>query len=163
MRTEPVEEISALLSNPNLEPSPNARADLESGLVDPRLVGVLRALVEAHTIEVSTIRTGHPMGPTTPNGRPNPHYYGRAADVTAVDGKPVRGNGADVDVVHVGRILRGIPPDRRPDEIMGPGEWQDALGYPRHAGFISDLVRDERHADHLHVGFGSEGGTTNRE
>ncbi len=107
MRTEPVEEISALLSNPNLEPSPNARADLESGLVDPRLVGVLRALVEAHTIEVSTIRTGHPMGPTTPNGRPNPHYYGRAADVTAVDGKPVRGNGADPDVVHVGRILRG--------------------------------------------------------
>ena len=123
MSTQPVGGIEDLLSNPRLKPSANARADLEGGLVDPRLVRVLRALVEEHEIEVSTIKTGHPMGPTTPNGRHNSHYHGRAADITDVDGKPVRANGADPCLVEVGRILRGIPPDRRPDEMMGPADW----------------------------------------
>ncbi len=160
---EPPQEARDLLSNPNFDPSPNARTDLEHATADPRLVRILLALVERHVVEVSTIKTGHPMGPITPNGRPNPHYYGRAADITAVDGKPVRGNGADPDLVDVGRILRGIPPDRRPDEIMGPAAWQGALGYPKRAGFISDPVRDERHSDHLHVGFHRESGAANEE
>ena len=152
-----------LLRHPRFRPSEAARADLERGGVDPRLVAALLASVDGREIEVLTIRTGHPMGPTTPNGRPNPHHHGRAADIAAVDGKPVRGDGADPGPLDVGRVLRGMPPDRRPDEIMGPGEWQGALGYPARAGFISDQVRDGRHSDHLHVGFRRGSGTANEE
>lgn len=131
--------------------------------MDARLVRVLLALVHRRPIAVSLIKTGHPMGPTTPNGRPNAHYYGRAGDIVAVDGTPVAGNGAASGLVDLGRMLRAMPPEERPDSIMGPAEWHRALGDSASAGFVSDPFHDAIHADHLHLGFESESGTSNRE
>lgn len=156
-------DVARLLAHPNLALSADARADCEAGVVDPRLVAVLLALAREHRIAVSLIRTGHPMGPITPGGKVNAHYYGRVADTTAVDGTPVAGNGAASGIVGAGRILRGMRPEDWPDEIMGPRAWHEALGYPRSAGFLSDPFHDAIHHDHLHVGFGSESGIGNEE
>lgn len=148
--------VRELLSHPSFKPSKNARADLDSGAVDLRLVKVLIVLVQHHAIEVSIIKTGHPMGPTTPSSRPNDHYFYRVADIPAVDGKPVLGNGSDTSILHIGRILRRMTPQERPDQIMGPAEWHAALGLGESSGFISDAFHNAIHADHLHIGFGAE-------
>jgi hypothetical protein len=53
---------------------------------------------------------------------PNTHYYGRAADIREVNGKPIRNNGDDPHVLGIGEALAGIPPNQRPDQIIGPPE-----------------------------------------
>lgn len=94
-------------------------------------------------------------------GLPNAHYHGRAADIRRVDGKPIRGNGADPDVVDVGEILAGIPPERRPDQTIGLPDWTEALGRSREEGWVLDEDQLELHEDHLHLGYRSEGSTSN--
>jgi collagen type III alpha len=160
-------DASDLLDHPNFEASPGSEGDLRSGIVDERLVAALQAITEEHAIYVSAIRTDHPFGPTIPEGYigasgvPNSHYYGRAADIAEVDGRPVEGNGTSEAVLDVGRILAGIPPGERPDEIVGPPEWQAELGYPREAGFITDPGLNAAHSNHVHVALQSGSGTVN--
>ena len=159
----PRQQLTELLANSTFKPSPEARADLESGQTDPRLIFVLLFLTRQHGLEVSTIKTGHPLGARTPGGFVNSHYYYRAVDISAVDGKPVAGHGADPELVSVGRMLRELAPQWRPDCIFGPAEWHAALGYPATAGFRSDPFHNQIHADHLHLSFEAETGTENQE
>ena len=70
---------------------------------------------EQHRLCVDTFEKGHSFLPGVPDGLrqgglPNTHYFGRAADIRWVDGKPVEGNGTEADVLEVGEILAGIPP-----------------------------------------------------
>jgi len=156
-----------LLRDLNFQASPGSVEDLRTGIVDERLVAALQAITEEHAIYVSAIKTDHPFGPTIPesyigaSGVPNSHYYGRAADIAQVDGRPVEGNGSSEAVLDVGRILAGIPPGERPDEIVGPPEWQAELGYPREAGFVTDPGLNAAHSNHVHVGLQSDSGTAN--
>ena len=162
-----------LLENPDFGATPQAARDLEAGVVDGRLVATLRAVTEGHRICVEAFKEGHyfepgvPDGPRIPEGYgeagglPNTHYYGRAADLYWVDGKPVGGNATDPAVLDVGRILAEIPARRRPDQIIGPPAWANSLGYGREKGWV--LARDqlELHEDHLHLGYLDERGTRN--
>lgn len=157
-----MDDVRGLLTHPNFKPSASARADLEQGVVDPRLVNVLRLLVHTHQIAVSIIKTDHPMGPTTPSGRVNAHYYGRVADIVAVNGKSIAGSATAPDVVEIGRILHALAPADRPDSIMGPQAWHTLLDYPASAGFISDAFHTAIHVDHLHIGFEQACGTRNQ-
>lgn len=164
---------SRLLENPDFGATPQAARDLESGVVDGRLVAVLQEITEEHRICVEAFKEGHsflpgvPDGPRIPEGYgeagglPNTHYFGRAADVYWVDGKPVAGNATEPDVLAVGRTLAEIPARRRPDQIIGPPPWTGSLGYGRQRGWI--LARDqlELHEDHLHLGYMDERGTRN--
>jgi hypothetical protein len=171
---EPADEAAGrLLENPNFGATPQAAQDLEAGVVDERLVAVLRTITEEHRVCVEAFKEGHsflpgvPEGPRIPEGYgeagglPNTHYFGRAADVYWVDGKPVAGNATDPDVLDVGRVLAEIPARRRPDQIIGPPTWTRALGYGRERGWV--LARDqlELHEDHLHLGYMDESGTSN--
>jgi len=156
-------DVQQLLLLPTFIPSLDARADLESGRVDARLVAALTALARGHTIEVSKIKTGHPMGPTSPNGVVNSHYDYRAADIVAVAGHPIAGHATNPAVLGVGRVLRGLSPQERPDRIYGPATWHTTLRYPADTGFVSDAFHDHIHADHLHLGFATATGTANRE
>jgi hypothetical protein len=171
---EPADEAAGrLLENPNFGATPQAAQDLEAGVVDERLVAVLRTITEEHRVCVEAFKEGHsflpgvPDGPRIPEGYgeagglPNTHYFGRAADVYWVDGKPVAGNATDPDVLDVGRVLAEIPARRRPDQIIGPPTWTRALGYGRERGWV--LARDqlELHEDHLHLGYMDERGTSN--
>ena len=163
-----------LLESQNFGATPQAVRDLERGIVDQRLVETLRVLTRGHRICVQTFKAGHyflpgvPDGPRIPEGYgkagglPNTHYFGRAADVWWVDGKPVEGNAAARDILHVGRVLAGIPPGRRPDQIIGPPGWTRDLGYGRQDGWVLASDQLELHRDHIHIGFIHESGSGNR-
>ena len=158
-------EVRKLLANQNFGATPQAVRDLERGVVDQRLVATLRVLTREHRICVQTFKEGHyflpgiPDGPRIPEGYgkagglPNTHYFGRAADVWWVDGKPVEGNATARDILHVGRILASIPSGRRADQIIGPPAWTETLGYGRKEGWVLAQDQLELHRDHIHIGF----------
>ena len=166
-------EAKELLETPNFEASSKAIGDLEAGIVDERLVAALGVVTEEHRICVDAFKEGHYFlpgvkdGPLIPasygdaGGLPNTHYYGRAADIRKVDGKPVRGNGTDPDVLRVGEIIAGIPPQERPDQIIGPRTWTEALSRSRREGWILDADQLRLHENHLHVGYISDDRTLN--
>ena len=171
---EPVDEATRrLLEDPDFGATPEAAGDLEAGVVDERLVAVLRTVSEEHRVCVEAFKEGHyfmpgvPDGPRIPEGYgeagglPNTHYFGRAADVWWVDGKPVEGNGTDPDVLDVGRTLADLPARRRPDQIIGPASWANSLGYGRERGWVLERDQLELHEDHIHLGYMEERGTRN--
>ncbi len=147
------DDLRLLLQSENLEASNAARADLVSGRVDTRLVLLLSRLTQHHQIGVATIKTGHPMGPRSPAGRENDHYFYRAADITEVDGHPVGSDPTSDGIVNVGRMLMELRGDARPARVMGPVEWQGALGSGDRTGFRDDEFANEIHRDHVHLGF----------
>ena len=168
-------ETKVLLETHNFEASPKAIDDLKTGVVDERLVNTLQAITEEHRICVDAFKEGHyflsgvPDGSLIPasygeaGGLPNTHYYGRAADIRRVDGKPVRSNGEDPKVLNVGEIIADIPPQERPDQIIGPESWVEALDRSREEGWILAADQLKLHEDHLHVGYMRTVGTWNAQ
>lgn len=128
-----------LLKNPRVVLTPNARADLEAGVVDSRLVSLLAWISERHTISIGVFKTGHSK--YTRSGSISNHYYGRAADVSIVDGLPVSASNDMAQQVVL--ELAGMSGPLRPTELGHPF---GAIGFP--GGFT-----DADHADHIHVGF----------
>jgi hypothetical protein len=165
--------VRKLLKSPNFGATPQAVDDLERGVVDKRLVAALGVLTKEHRVCVETFKKGHyflpgvPDGPRIPKGYgkagglPNTHYYGRAADVWWVDGKPVEGNATNLDVLEVGKLLANIPSKRRPDQIIGPPKWAGSLGYGSQRGWVLAPDQLELHKDHIHIGYMDEQGTHN--
>jgi hypothetical protein len=164
-------EVRKLLESPNFGATPQAVRDLERGVVDQRLVAALRVVTKRHRICVQTFKEGHdflpgvPDGPRIPEGYgkagglPNTHYFGRAADVWWVDGKPVEDNPTAPGILEVGKILASIPPERRPDQIIGPPRWTKTLGYRRPKGWVLASDQLELHRDHIHIGYIDESGS----
>src|SRR5215210_9521184 len=158
-------EVRYLLEDANFGATPQAARDLEQGVVDRRLVATLRVLAQEQRICVQAFKEGHRFlpgvedGPRIPEGYgkagglPNTHYFGRAADVWWVDGKPIEGNATDPGVLEIGETLAGIPRYRRPDQIIGPPRWTRTLGYGYQKGWV--LAPDQRglHTDHNHNGY----------
>jgi hypothetical protein len=167
-------EVRRLLKSPNFGATSQAVRDLERGVVDRRLVATLRVLTEEHRICVQTFKEGHsflagvPDGPRIPEGYgkagglPNTHYFGRAADVWWVDGKPVEGNATAPGILEVGKILAGISPGKRPDQIIGPPGWTRGLGYGRQDGWVLAPDQLELHRDHIHIGYFDQSDSGNR-
>lgn len=128
-----------LLRNPRVVLTPNARADLEAGIVDQRLVSLLVWVAERHTISITVFKTGHSK--YTRSGNISNHYVGRGADIFIVDGVPVSSqNGAARRVV---LEIAGLGGTLRPTELGHPF---GSIGFP--GGFT-----DADHRDHLHLGF----------
>ena len=128
-----------LLRNPRVSLTPYARADLESGVVDSRLVSLLSWLAQRHSFTVSVFRTGHSK--YTRSGSISLHYFGSGADIFIVDGSPVSAtNLASREAVLAMASLDGAI---RPAELGHPF---GAIGFP--GGFS-----DADHADHIHLGF----------
>lgn len=128
-----------LLRNPRVVLTPNARADLESGVVDPRLVSLLAWLAERHTISITVFKTGHSK--YTRSGSISNHFYGRGVDIFIIDGSPVSASnfGAQQVVLEMAALEGPL----RPSELGHPF---GAIGFP--GGFT-----DSDHDDHIHVGF----------
>ena len=165
--------VRKLLANEDFGASGDAAEDLRSGVVDPRLVAALRTVADEHRICVDVFKEGHFFiegvedGPRIPDGYgragglPNTHFFGRAADIRYVDGEPVEGNGSSPEVLDVGRVLASIPAPERPDQIIGPESWAEALGRSTEEGWILDEDQLERHKDHIHLGYIRHDGTWN--
>jgi hypothetical protein len=134
----PSAQTLALLGNSNVTLSPAGRADLSAGLIDPRVVAVLARMADAHAIVVGPICSDHPK--FDPGGTISNHYWGRAADITAVDGVPVGPANAAAYAAAVS--LASLPASIRPSEIGTPF----VIAAP---GFFTDAA----HQDRVHVGF----------
>lgn len=134
-------DVQALIANPRLTLTPRAQADLAAGRVDPRVVGVLAAALQRHTLAVSVFSSGHSKH-VAGTSRVSNHYCGQAADVFLVDGVRVSRSSPSARLMVV--WLRSLPGEVRPSEVGQP--WSDLVG----GGFFSDRA----HQGHVHIGYG---------
>jgi hypothetical protein len=144
-------EVARLLGHPNVTMTGWAAADLRAGVVDHRLVATLILLADRWPIDILGFKAGHSMcigggnTPGCPGSHVSNHFYGRAADVMAVDGRPVSPtNRAAFDAVV---WLIGLPAPYRPGELGNPWPQFDPL---------PGVYSDASHRNHLHVGFYQE-------
>jgi hypothetical protein len=135
-------DAATLLGDARLTLSPNARTDMASGTVDPRLIAALGNMLTRHTLTIVVFKTGHPKMIVTDSGPGtviSTHYYGRGMDITAVDGRPVGRTNlrARKAVLELRRLLTGTR-----YELGQP--WPELV----QPGTFSNQV----HQDHIHVG-----------
>ncbi|MFN2490291.1 MAG: transglycosylase SLT domain-containing protein [Actinomycetota bacterium] len=134
----------AVLTHPNIELRPEARADIEAGRVDARLLGVLLFLASEHRLgSVGPFATGHSLYVEGTNRISN-HAYGRAVDIPIVDGVAVSPSNESARAA--AESLLSLDEPLRPDELGSP--W----------GLVSPgAFTDSSHQDHLHVAYSEDG------
>jgi predicted nucleic acid-binding Zn-ribbon protein len=137
----PAADVAALLAQPNLILTAEARSDLAAGIVDARLVRMLAVLSAEHRIAVSVIKTGHAMH-VAGTDRISNHYYGRGVDIYAVDGTDV--SSSNSAALQMSLAILTSSPELRPDEFGSP--WPELVTFP---GAFSDAG----HQGHLHLGW----------
>jgi hypothetical protein len=131
----------ALLANPRLILTPNARYDLRRDAVDPRILAVLAQLLQSYTLKVSVFITGHSLYVEGTHKISN-HIPGRAVDIFEINGEPVSRNSAAALAVTAWLVNDDGP--LRADEIGSPFEQFEPL-----PGAFSNAA----HQDHIHIGY----------
>ena len=119
--------------------------DIQSGAVDPRIINLIGAISQQHTITISSLRSDHSK--LTSSGNVSNHYYGRAMDISAIDGVPCTNVSPDGPCGMIARQLGALPPGQEPTELIYC--W-DPDGPANPNGFAQ-----ADHCDHIHVGFSS--------
>jgi Transglycosylase SLT domain len=119
--------------------------DIQSGAIDPRILGLLGAISQRHTIRISALRSDHSK--YTSSGNVSNHYYGRAMDISAIDGVSCTDVSPDGPCGTIARQLGALPPGQEPTELIYCFD-PDGPGNPN--GFAQ-----ADHCDHIHVGFDS--------
>jgi len=115
--------------------------DLDSGAIDPRIVGLLGAITQSHRITISALRSDH--SEYTTEGNISNHYYGRAMDIAAVDGVSCTDTSPTAPCGELATTLSQLPAPAMPTELIycydvdGPGP---------------AFARSD-HCDHVHVGY----------
>lgn len=134
-----------VLANPRLDNYEAGRKDIAAGRIDARVLQVIQLASESYTLRDSSLQTGHSRcvaGTAGDECRVSHHWHGRAADISAVNGIPVRyGNSA---AKALAEWLGRLPPALLPAEVGSP--WQ---GMPPSEIHFSDSM----HADHQHAGW----------
>ena len=119
--------------------------DIQSGAIDPRIINLIGAISQQHTITISALRSDHSK--YTSSGNVSNHYYGRAMDIAAIDGVPCTNVSPDGPCGTLARQLGALPPGQEPTELIYC--W-DPDGPANPNGFAQ-----ADHCDHVHVGFDS--------
>jgi Transglycosylase SLT domain len=115
--------------------------DLDSGAIDPRVVGLLGAITQSHQITISSLRSDHSM--YTVEGGVSNHYYGRAMDIAVVDGVSCTDTAPTSPCAQLATTLSQLPSPAMPTELIycfdvdGPGP---------------AFARSD-HCDHIHAGY----------
>jgi hypothetical protein len=117
------------------------KRDLDTGAIDPRIVGLIGAITQAHEITISALRSDHSM--YTSAGSVSNHYFGRAMDIAAVDGVPCTDTDPAAPCASLGRTLAYLPAPAMPTELI----YCFDLDGPGPAFARSD------HCDHIHAGY----------
>ena len=132
-----------MLSHPRVSVYPGGQADLRAGIVDPRLTGLLLSVASEHTIVLSSLRSGHSL--YTAGGNVSNHADGRAADISAVDGRSCRD------------VARGSPCGRLAIQLgaLARPEAPEEVIYCFDPGIGANSFAAADHCDHIHVGFGA--------
>jgi len=117
------------------------KRDLDTGAIDPRIVGLIGAITQTHTITISALRSDHSM--YAASGYVSNHYFGRAMDIAVVDGEPCTNVSPQAPCGRLGETLAHLTGPSHPTELIycydldGPGPaWAQA-----------------DHCDHVHAGF----------
>ena len=137
--------IAMVLTNPRLDIYEAGRGDIAAGRIDARVLQVLQLASQTYTLQGSSLQTGHARCVAGTKGaecRVSHHWHGRAADISAVNGTPVRRRNAAAR--ELAEWLGRLPPELRPSEVGSP--WQGLTPSGIH-------FTDSAHADHLHVGW----------
>jgi hypothetical protein len=119
--------------------------DIQSGAIDARIINLIGAISQQHTITISALRSDHSK--YTSSGNVSNHYYGRAMDIAAIDGVPCTNVSPDGPCGTLARQLGALPPGQEPTELIYC--W-DPNGPANPNGFAQ-----ADHCDHVHVGFDS--------
>lgn len=133
---------ASVLAHPGIHLTPAARGDVESGIVDPRVLQVLLLIAQTHEFgPVGPFVTGHSyyVKGTT---RVSNHAFGRAVDILGVDGAPV--SPANEAARELMEQLLTLDPPLEPDEIGGP--WIVSVG-------ARSSFTNADHLDHIHIGW----------
>jgi hypothetical protein len=115
--------------------------DIDSGAIDPRILGLIGAISQRHTITISSLRSDHSM--MTASGYVSNHFHGRAMDISVVDGVPCTFTAPSAPCAVLGRTLALLPQPVMPTELI----YCFDLDGPGPAFARAD------HCDHLHVGY----------
>jgi hypothetical protein len=117
------------------------KQDLDSGAIDPRIVGLLGAITQTHQVTISALRSDH--SEYTSEGNVSNHYYGRAMDIAVVDGVSCTDTAPTAPCGELATTLSQLPAPAMPTELIycfdvdGPGP---------------AFARSD-HCDHVHVGY----------
>jgi hypothetical protein len=135
--------------------------EVARGLIDDRLLRLLAVLAETHRLQITSLRLSHPRTVQDELGTPTDsnHIYGRAADISAVDGVPCKRETAGAPY----RTLVDNPPPSPPGPcltlayeaaslttVVAP---EEVIFYWRVPGPTGSSLPN--HDDHVHLGFRS--------
>ncbi|HEX9766466.1 MAG TPA: hypothetical protein VGA36_06860 [Nitriliruptorales bacterium] len=146
----PAVPIATLTGHPNFSASPAVLADLDAGIVDARVVALLYAIVQRHTIHAGVIRTGHSqcVGGGSLEQHPmcteSHHWYARAVDIGLVDGRPVSAANPSARALVAWLATAAAEHPLRPAEVGSP-----FVEFDRLPGFWAD----GDHGSHIHLGY----------
>jgi hypothetical protein len=115
--------------------------DLNSGALDPRIVGLIGAITQEHQLTISSLRSDHSQ--FTVEGGVSNHYYGRAMDIAAVDGVSCTDTSPDGPCAELAATLAYLPAPAHPTELIYCFD-VDGAG--------SAFARSD-HCDHIHAGY----------
>jgi hypothetical protein len=133
-------DLSAqVLVHPSIALSSAAASDVRGGIAHARALSVLLILAEEHTLSAGPIRTGHSYY-VKGTSRVSDHVFGRAVDVTRIDGRSV--SPTNLGALRAVQTVLSLPEPLRPDEVGSP--WR----FPERGSFT-----DREHRDHIHVGW----------
>lgn len=127
-----------VLDNPNIALPDSARWDIHGGAIDTALLTALANAAQEHRLSISVLRSGHPPN-VWETSRPSAHSAGFAADIYAVDGRPVidqRGTEGAANALAQKLYTGGA------QQLGSP--WVFGYGGPRS---FTDAV----HQDHIHL------------
>lgn len=127
-----------VLGSSAIELSGSARWDIQRGLVDETLLQVLADAAQRRRFAVAVFRGGHPEN-VWATERQSAHSAGLAADIYAVDGRPV-----------IAQREPGTPAYELAAELSAGGAYQLGSPWVFGAGGAQSFA-DAVHQDHIHV------------
>lgn len=132
-----------VLADPNISLYDCGRQDIAAGIIDRRVLEVLRFLA-ARGLDptVSSLRCGH--GVYTSSGNVSAHSYGAAVDIAAINGSAILGRQGPGSITE--RTIRELL------KLGGGVRPQQIISLMTFAG-ASNTLAMASHADHIHVGF----------
>jgi membrane-bound lytic murein transglycosylase B len=118
--------------------------DIQQNMIDGRVLALIAAISQEHTITISSLRSDHSMN--TAAGGVSNHYFGRAVDIAAIDGVSCTNVTVDGPCGTIARSLAALPDGLKPTELIF---CFDPDGDAGPAFAAAD------HCDHIHAGFDS--------
>jgi hypothetical protein len=135
-------DAADVLRNPRMLLTDIQRADLASGAIDPRVVGVLALIGRTHTLLITALKSDHSY--LTANRTVSNHAYGRAVDISAVDGESCTGTRTG----HCGQLALGLA------QLQGPLHSTELIYCFDADGPASpDAFARADHCRHIHIGY----------